>query len=90
MEVKWLRASLVRCFGCGRAFEPPPHVEGAPFAWKPDLAPPPPSSPRRAVGLRLPIAIALVGAGIVAGAVTARALVLREGTLQTDRLSDDK
>jgi hypothetical protein len=41
MEVTWARASTVHCFGCGRTFAPPPSVTGAPFVWKPELAPEP-------------------------------------------------
>ena len=40
MEVTWARASVVHCFGCGRAFPPPPGA-GPEIQWKPELAPDP-------------------------------------------------
>lgn len=49
MEVTWARASVVRCFGCGLAFNPPPGAAPR-VAWKPELArdplaPPPEPAP---------------------------------------------
>jgi hypothetical protein len=42
MQVAWATAEAVSCFGCGRAFAPPPDVTTAPRRWRPELALPPP------------------------------------------------
>ena len=72
MEVTWLRASPVRCFGCGRAFDAPPSVDERPFEWRPERAAVPPElagepfvEARPPRGRRLARALAPVVAGLV-------------------------
>ena len=38
MTLAWRTAEPVKCFGCGRAFAPPPTATAAPLRWRPDLA----------------------------------------------------
>ncbi|MEZ0227931.1 MAG: hypothetical protein ACAI25_04850 [Planctomycetota bacterium] len=66
MTLAWRTAEAVKCFGCGRAFAPPPTATSPPLRWRPDLATRPehPLLPAARVLAISVVLLALLGAAL--------------------------
>jgi hypothetical protein len=103
MELAWKRAAPVACFGCGRAFEPPPVAVAPTLEWRPERAPVPPElggpgagfpvfpvAARRPRWGRRALVAALVILLAVLGARAFCAPAAGDETVKTPESSDDR